>query len=74
MTLILYLTQKDEIPLLSSLNTGPYSFSHLLRRNTHDYEGSIDIIYKSFMYLQIKRKLSTFVRNALCEIIYYVYP
>ena len=42
----------DDIPLISSLNTGPYSFFHLPRRNTHNYGGGIGIIYKSsFMYL-----------------------
>ena len=37
----------DDIPLISSLNTGPYSFYHLPRRNTHNYGGGIGIIYKS---------------------------
>ena len=41
----------DDIPLISSLNTGPYSFSHLPRRNTNNYGGGIGIIFKSpFMY------------------------
>ena len=35
------------MPLISSLNTVLYSFSHLLRRNTHNYGEGIGIIYKS---------------------------
>ena len=34
-------TMSDEIPLISSLN----NFSHLPRRNTHNYGGGIGIIY-----------------------------
>ena len=42
----------NDIPLITSLNTGPYSFSHLPRLNTHNYGIGIGIIYKSpFMYL-----------------------
>ena len=41
----------DDIPLISSLNTGPYSFSHLPRRNTHNYGGGIGIIFKSSLHV-----------------------
>ena len=48
----------DDIPLISSLNTGPCSFSHLPRRNTHNwryywryYGGGIGIIYKSSLHV-----------------------
>ena len=41
----------DDIPLISSLNTCPYSFSHLPRRNTHNYGGGIGIIYKYSLHL-----------------------
>ena len=41
----------DDIPLISSLNTGPYSFSHLPRRNTNNYGGGIGIIFKSSLHV-----------------------
>ena len=41
----------DDIPLISFLNTGPYSFSNLPRRNTHNYGGGIGIIYKSSLHV-----------------------
>ena len=40
----------DDIPLIESLNTGPYSCSHL-PSNTHNYGGGIGIIYKSSLYV-----------------------
>ena len=41
----------DDIPLISSLNTGPYSFSHLPRRNKNNYGGGIGIIFKSSLHV-----------------------
>ena len=41
----------DDIPLISSLNTGPYSFSYLPRRNTHNCGGGIGIFYKSSLHI-----------------------
>ena len=41
----------NDISLISSLNTGPYTFSHLPRRNTHNYGGGIGIIYKSSLHV-----------------------
>ena len=48
---------RDDIPLISSLNTGPYSFSHLPRRNTHNYGGGIGIIYKSSLHVSPLRTI-----------------